>query len=555
MKMTDQQKLARKIKSIFCGVGFEYFKTNGLELNIGLRKCEIDSLFIYENIWLVCEDTTTSNKTDHARTKNEAMKEIKSNLCQFVKLITKNFKDREEIINRYDITRIKIFGLYVPSSAYDSKDVDFSIFENLVLVQPHVLDYLKWLVDCIKLSALPEVFRFLRINTNDVGIVTTSKKIDQIQTTIICPNSATGSKYGVRVVSFMMSAEELMQICCVLRKDDWDSNDEGYQRLIDKKKIKDIRKYVLDNGEAFYNNIIFALPNTVSFNGEDGSIVGIEDINDFENKYTLNIPKIANSVFVIDGQHRIYAHYKTLSDDAKMKKLRSELHLLVSGLIFPSNMRDRERRRIQAQIFLDINKNAKPVDSNLLLHIKAMSAPLADSSLAKRVVELMNSCAPFKGLFNLSCLNGPGIRTTTIIKYALSRLVSVNNENDSSTLFYHWLNDSQTTYEKSDINEQNEAAIEEYQKYCCKCLSIYFSAIKDIYRSEWNNKSKLLSVTSVNGFIIAYGKTIEKHGVRDFKFYKNSLNKHKFSFENKEFRYTSSHYAEFGGDVFANCFK
>ena len=27
------------------------------------------------------------------------------------------------------------------------------------------------------------------------------------------------------------------------------------------------------------------------------------------------------------------------------------------------------------------------------------------------------------------------------------------------------------------------------------------------------------------------------------------------AFKNKEFRYTSSHYAEFGGDVFVNCFK
>lgn len=45
----------RKIRNIFTGMGFTYVPTNDHEMVIGLRKVEIDALFIFENIWLLCE--------------------------------------------------------------------------------------------------------------------------------------------------------------------------------------------------------------------------------------------------------------------------------------------------------------------------------------------------------------------------------------------------------------------------------------------------------------------------------------------------------------------
>lgn len=50
----------RKIRNIFTGMGFTYVPTNDHEMVIGLRKVEIDALFIFENIWLLCEDTIKS---------------------------------------------------------------------------------------------------------------------------------------------------------------------------------------------------------------------------------------------------------------------------------------------------------------------------------------------------------------------------------------------------------------------------------------------------------------------------------------------------------------
>lgn len=70
-----------------------------------------------------------------------------------------------------------------------------------------------------------------------------------------------------------------------------------------------------------------------------------------------------NSICVIDGQHRIFAHYESGIDSKQERiiaELRKRLHLLVTGLIFPPEMSAEERVRIQSEIFVDINSNAKP---------------------------------------------------------------------------------------------------------------------------------------------------------------------------------------------------
>ncbi len=554
-KNTDQKRLFNKIVSVFCGAGFVHLKTEGKEFNLEKRKGEIDSLFIYKNIWLICEDTTSSDMTAHARTKNEVVGEIKNNLNKFVDWLRLNFDDHNCLFDKYDFCRIKIFGLYIPSKEYRSDDTDFSIYCNLKLIQPQTLDYFKWLVDCIKLSALPEIFRFLGISDDDVGDPSSILVSNKIQSAIICPSSMTGTRNKVRVVSFMMSAEQLMQTCCVLRRDDWNKDDYGYQRLIDKKKIKNIREFVLKNGESFYNNVIVALPDTVSFTREDGKSVDIGDIDDFKYRYTLNIPKVANSIFIIDGQHRVYAHYKDSTDECKMQKFRSGLHLLVSGLVFPEGMNDFERRRIQAKIFLDINQNAKAVDPSLLMHINAISEPIADYSIAKGVIDLLNGSGVFRGKFNLSGFGGQGIRIATIIRFVLSKQVSVNRH-DEGGMFYHWIRSTERLHNQDDVYQCKKEAIEEYKKFCFDQINMYFTAVKKIYSDEWNFKTKILSVTAINGFLIAYGKILAKKGLCQRDFFVKGFAKYKFDFSDKKnFPYTSSHYASFGEDIIRNCFS
>jgi DGQHR domain-containing protein len=544
----------RKIRETFLGAGFKYVPTNDHEMKVGLRIVEIDSLFIYENIWLLCEDTiTTTGIRDHIRTKNEATGEIMSNLAEFVKVLIEKFPDKEKILTKYDIKRIKLFSLYIPRDEVALSDDDYGLFSNLLFVQPKTLEYFQWIVKCIKLSAKNEIFRFLNLTTDQIGRISSSSESAQITAPIIYPNEFTGIKNGIRVVSFMMKAEDLLNTSFVLRKDNWEDSIWLYQRLIEKNKIKSIREFVVDKGSAFFNNIIVALPDDIYFIDAVGDHMSIDAITTLEGNCQLVLPKKMNSVCVIDGQHRIFAHYESGIDSAQERKiteLRQELHLLVTGLVFPKNMKIVERARIQSEIFLDINSNTKAVPPNVLLQIKRIKNPIADESIAQFVIEKLNKEGVFQNLLQTSSLETGKIRTASIVRFALRYLVTTTPTDGKCSLFDHWTGD------KDALISSDDKAIQEYVKFCVDLLRSYFGAMKKNFRKDWEDpNSKLLSVTTINGFIIALTRQLSINGIHDFNYYDQVFGNWNISFCKDSFPYTSSQYRKFSGQILEEAFK
>lgn len=543
-----------KIIKTFNDAGFTYIPTNDQEMYIGFRKVEVDALFIYENIWLICEDTVkTTNIRDHIRTKNEAFGQIKQNLSAFIDELVKMFPDKEGILRRYDYKRIKPFALYIPKEEAVLTDDDYKLFSELTFVQPKTLNYFQWIVECIKHSARNEIFRFLGLKNSDIGQVSSTRQNAEITAPIIYPKSFTGLKNNVRIVSFMMSAEDLLNTCYVLRKDNWSDSIWLYQRLIEKSKIKGIRSFLESKGEAFYNNIIVALPDRVRFCDEHGDYKTIDEIGDLEGNCTLTFPKEMNSICVIDGQHRIFAHYESGVDSQQERtiaNLRKQLHLLVTGLVFPPEISQEERARIQSEIFVDINSNAKLVPQNVLLQIKRIQNPIADESIAQFVIEHLNKQGVFQNLLQISTLDGGKIKTASIVRFALRYLVTVHPAEGKQSLFTHWNGN------KEALLAMKSDAIEEYVRFCAGTLRNYFGAIKKNLRSQWNDEtSKLLSVISINGFIIALTRQLSVNGVQEFDFYDNIFSGWNFDFSKENFPYTSSQYRKFSTRILLEAFK
>ena len=306
-----QAALSRKIKNVFTGAGFIYIPTKNHHMDIGLRTVEIDALFVYENVFLLCEDTIEkTNIKDHIRTKNEAIGEIKAHLLDFINRLCVIFPDVSELLRRYDVRKIIVFGLYFSLYDMDLNENDHLRFTHLMLIQPQTLDYFQWIVQCIKCSARNEIFRFLNLKSSQIGHAKSASSNSEIDAPIIYPREFTGLKNNVRVISFMMSAEDLMNTCYVLRKDDWEESIWLYQRLIDKNKIRKIRSFLEMKEEAFYNNIIVALPDNAMIIDASGHQCDLETIDSLDQNCRLMLQKEINSVCIIDGQHRIYAYYK-----------------------------------------------------------------------------------------------------------------------------------------------------------------------------------------------------------------------------------------------------
>lgn len=559
-KLTEEQlskrkeaAFRRKIRNTFTSAGFEYLSTMNKHIKIGHRVVELDYVFFYENIMIICEDTCASGKDkDHIRKKNEAFGEINSNFSCFLQWLIETFSEKTSSLQKYREERIQVFYLYISQNELDLTEDEQAMYMNIIFVEPQTLNYFHWISQCIKLSSRYEIFRFLGIKNEQIGFKSSDNGRTAITAPIIYPKDFTGLYNGVRVVSFMMSAEKLLSTCYVMRKDNWEESIWLYQRLIEKEKIKKIRLFLARKGEAFYNNIIVGLPDNISFIDSSNNHFSINDVGDLES-CKLEIPDEMNSICVIDGQHRIFAHYEALENDKQEKiiaRLRKQLHLLVTGLIFPPNMKPIDRIQIQSEIFLDINSNAKPVPPNVLLHIEMIRNPFSDIGLARRVIEKLNKQRIFLNRFELSSLDETKIKVASIIKFALRYLVTLEPVDGKASMYIYWDGD------KEALAKKDEQALDDYISFCAKKLDLYFSAIRDSFKTDWNNSSsKILSVISINGFIIAYNRQLSKYGIHDdYEFYSQRFRRLSIDFSKDKFPYTSSQYHKFSNKILKEVF-
>ena len=455
------------------------------------------------------------------------------------------------MVKQYRPERYFLYYIYISQIELEITEDEKNRYSNLLFWNPETLSYFNRMAQCIQYSARYEIFRYLGLKNDEIGFSGSEGGKTTIKAPIIYPQEATGLRNGVRVVSFMMSAEKLLRTSYVLRKDSWEESMFLYQRLIEKDKVKSIRAFLAQKGEAFYNNIIVALPDNITFEDDTGTPILVENIGDFQH-CKLVLPDEMNSVCIIDGQHRIFAHYEapaTEKYELQIAPLRKQLHLLVTGLIFPTEMKESERKQIQSQIFLDINDNTKKVASNVLTHIEMVKDPFSDIGLARRVMERLNKKRVFLNRFELSALDENKIKVASIIKFALRYLVTVTPAEGKTSLYAYWQGD------KEAFQQKDEVALNDYIEFCARSIDLYFSAIRDAFKSSWNDPaSKMLSVISINGFIIAFNRQLNKYGVSEYSFYSSCLRKLSIDFSKNGFPYTSSQYRKFSGKILAEAF-
>lgn len=562
-KLTAEQKAAqlkkrkvlafrKKIRSSFTDAGFTYFSTLDKHFPIGTHTVELDYLFLYENIIVICEDNTKQKKDiDHIRNKNESFAEIRNNKTAFLNWLSNTFPEKATMVKQYRPERYFLYYIYISQTELEITEDEKNRYSNLLFWDPETLSYFNRMAQCIQHSARYEIFRYLGLKNDEIGFSGSEGGKTTIKAPIIYPQEATGLRNGVRVVSFMMSAEKLLRTSYVLRKDSWEESMFLYQRLIEKDKVKSIRAFLAQKGEAFYNNIIVALPDNVTFEDDAGTPILVENIGDFQH-CKLVLPDEMNSICIIDGQHRIFAHYEapaTEKYELQIAPLRRQLHLLVTGLIFPTEMKEPERKQIQSQIFLDINDNTKKVAPNVLTHIEMVKDPFSDIGLARRVIERLNKKRVFLNRFELSALDESKIKVASIIKFALRYLVTVTPAEGKTSLYAYWQGN------KEAFQQKDEASLNDYIEFCANSIDLYFSAIRDAFKSSWNDPaSKMLSVISINGFIIAFNRQLNKYGVSDYPFYSSCLRKLSIDFSKNGFPYTSSQYRKFSGRILAEAF-
>lgn len=550
----EQSAFARRIQTTFKNAGFVYVPTKDVEHKFGNKTGELDQVFVFENVILICEDTiATSSARDHLKNKKLLADEIQANKKQLITWLKETHPDRFESFDDYHISRYKIFFLYFTKNKLDLTESDLDLFQPIRVVENSTLSYFHKITQNIKYSARPEVFRFLKLTSDDIGTTDSSSSQKKISTTIIHPTENTGLKNGARIVSFMLSAETLLRNSYVLRKDNWENSIQLYQRLIERDRIQSIRRHLASKETTFFNNIIVSLPSNLSFEDANGKRVELDETHSYDG-YKMLIPDEFNSICVIDGQHRIFAHYEGVDAlEPKVSKLRKKFHLLVTGLIFPQDMGALERRKYESDIFLDINSNARQVPADVLLFIETLKDPYSDLGIARQVLAGLNSKPVFRNLFQLSLMEDSKIKIASIIKYALRYLVDISDAPDKQTLFTSWSRDDEVR--KTLLKRNNEALLDEYIAFIVTTLDHYFGALKRAFTNDWKDvDSKILSTTSINGFLIALRRSLDAFGVKDHEFYHQKFSSLEIDFSKNNFEYTSSQYNKFSKLVLVEAF-
>lgn len=157
-----------------------------------------------------------------------------------------------------------------------------------------------------------------------------------------------GKMGGYDYYEFSIEPEKLLKIGYVLHRSEANKNMmPTYQRIIKKKRLKEVQSFINDGG-YFPNSLIISIDTKGKGLQFDQSPTKVED--SLSKLGVLHLPKRYHSAYIIDGQHRLYGYSDT--DYAKTNSIP------VVAFV------DLDRIE-QLKIFMDINENQKAVSKTL----------------------------------------------------------------------------------------------------------------------------------------------------------------------------------------------
>lgn len=167
----------------------------------------------------------------------------------------------------------------------------------------------------------------------------------------------------------VMNSDILKRMCFITRREE--NQEEGFQRLLNEARAKEIQKYLDIEKGIIPSPIILSAQSCIDLKYTEGKISFVEN----EKGY-----------LVIDGQHRLYGLIKSLKNYE------------VPVVIFEGLKKVKE-----VNLFIDINTTQKGVSPALLIDLKKMANKENDiESKQRELFDYLNSVPPLAGLLSPS---------------------------------------------------------------------------------------------------------------------------------------------------------
>lgn len=163
-----------------------------------------------------------------------------------------------------------------------------------------------------------------------------------------------GEMGGHKYYSFSIEPERLLKISYVLHRNEANKNMmPTYQRLIKKKRLSDVQKFI-NAGGYFPNSLIISIDSSGKGLQFDASGTKVDGAH--SRLGVLHLPKRYRSAYIIDGQHRLYGY--------------SDSDYAATNSIPVVAFVDLDRQE-QIKLFMDINENQKAVPKTLRVTLNA----------------------------------------------------------------------------------------------------------------------------------------------------------------------------------------
>lgn len=548
-KKQTLNKPSKLLDTIFEKSGFTSIKSDGIEITFNGMVSEIDNIFAFENVLIICEKTSAKEISTHFPKKKLFAELIESNKQMFLteyRIINLELDDYIKKNNSYDLKDFEIRYIYLSELASFSSNILSNSFP-FILMSAEIGKYFLDLSKIINKSCRFELFKFLNIALSSIGQIRLSGQDTSTHNfqAFVLPVQHTNYPDDFIVVSFYIDPEALIKRAYVLRRDGWENSSTSYQRFVKKIKLQQMRRYLAAESKVFINNLIITMPPSVVItNRETKQPISASQVQKIQH-VSIGIPNELGIIGIVDGQHRALAYYEgSDEEEIVIKKLRIRQNLLVTGIIFPEGYSSEDKIKFEAELFLKINNTQTGVSDALKQELETIINPLSSISVAKLVTSALSVNSPLSGLIQATIYDGVDkIRTASFSRYAMLSLV---NPTSNDSLYSVW---SQRKIELlTTVSERNL-----YVEFCRERICTLLAGLRINLPGAWaqstrKETTKILTPTTIGGFLIYLRHVVQSKIPLENIDYKESFkNLSNFPFN----AYASSKWAKCGSDLYS----
>ena len=241
----DQSKHQRDhiklIRTLFRDIGLKRLNNvSNIEFAFKGQATDIDDIFVYENLVVLAEYTTTASVGDHLRVKKVIFDKLLSSDLDTIQFLRSNFpKAADELAANYHPSKVIIKIVYCSRNQFDVSHKNN--VPGPVYFDYHIAQYFAAVAHAIQRSSRFEFFNFLGVEAKRIGengriSVDSSAQYHGS----ILPEAHSNFSEGFKVVSFYADPDSLLRRSYVLRRDGWRDTTGLYQRMVNASKISSI---------------------------------------------------------------------------------------------------------------------------------------------------------------------------------------------------------------------------------------------------------------------------------------------------------------------------